>query len=226
MNRLHKPTQVSAPEIAYRWLRDAISELPWDEEAFLSENSVAEATGTSRTPVREALLRLETDGLIRRVPNKGAYVPALTSKDIEGMMEARQIIEEWAVRKTVASLRSTGDLDHLLDEQSQKLADPVAFIECDIRFHKYIVAAADNPVLEDVYDSLRFKQLRIGVKAVQDSEGRSDHVLDEHRAIVKAIQSGNPDTAVEAVREHLASTLAALKAPPARRPMNATPERQ
>lgn len=220
MNRLRKPTQVSAPELAYRWLRDAISELPWDEEAFLSENSVAEATGTSRTPVREALLRLETDGLIRRVPNKGAYVPALTTKDIEGMMEARQIIEEWAVRKTVASLQSVEDLDHLLDEQSQKLSDPVAFIECDIRFHKYIVAAADNPVLEDVYDSLRFKQLRIGVKAVLDSDGRSDHVLHEHRAIVEAIQSGDTDAAVEAVRQHLTSTLAALKAPSVRRLAN------
>lgn len=214
---LQKPTALTAPEIAYRWLRDAISALPWDQEEFLSENAVAEASGTSRTPVREALLRLEASGLIRRVPHKGAYVPALSSRDIETMMEARQLIEEWAVRKVTASHRSLDDLNRLLEQQGQTLADPVAFIECDIRFHKYIVEAADNPVLQDVYDSQRFKQLRMGVKAVADSEGRSDHVLREHRSIVEAIKTGNPDIAVDAVRDHLSSTLAALKASPSGR---------
>jgi DNA-binding GntR family transcriptional regulator len=217
MNILHQPAQLTAPETAYRWLRDAISALPWDEEAFLSENAVAEASGTSRTPVREALLRLEASGLIRRVPHKGAYVPALSSRDIESMMEARQIIEEWAVRKVTGMQSPTGELDKLLEEQAQTLTDPVAFIECDIRFHKYIVATADNPVLEDVYDSLRFKQLRMGVKAVVDSEGRSDHVLREHREIVEAIGSGDPDLAVKAVLGHLSSTRAALRPTPHRR---------
>jgi len=130
------------------------------------------------------------------------------------MMEARQLIEEWAVRKVTASHRAMDDLNRLLEQQGETLADPVAFIECDIRFHKYIIEAADNPVLQDVYDSQRFKQLRMGVKAVADSEGRSDHVLREHRSIVEAIQTGNPDVAVAAVRDHLASTLAALKASP------------
>jgi DNA-binding GntR family transcriptional regulator len=213
-NHLQRPAQLTAPETAYRWLRDAISALPWDEEAFLSENAVAEASGTSRTPVREALLRLEASGLIRRVPHKGAYVPALSARDIETMMEARQLIEEWAVRKVTASHRSMDDLNRLLEQQGETLADPVAFIECDIRFHKYIIEAAGNPVLQDVYDSQRFKQLRMGVKAVVDSEGRSDHVLREHRSIVEAIMSGNPDVAVAAVRDHLSSTLAALKASP------------
>jgi DNA-binding GntR family transcriptional regulator len=206
--------RLSAPETAYRWLRYYISALPWDEEAFLSENAVAEASGTSRTPVREALLRLEASGLVRRVPHKGAYVPALSSKDIDSMMEARQIIDEWAVRKVTGHQSSTSDLANLLEEQAEILSDPLAFIECDIQFHKYIVEIAGNPVLQDVYESQRFKQLRMGVKAVVDSEGRSDHVLREHRAIVEAIGSGDPDLAVEAVRDHLASTRAALRSNP------------
>lgn len=205
--------QMTAPETAYRWLRDSISALPWDEEAFLNENAVAAASGTSRTPVREALLRLEASGLVRRVPHKGAYVPALSSRDIDSMMEARQVIEEWAVRKVVGLQDSTVELDRLLEQQAQVLSDPLAFIECDIQFHKYIVQIADNPVLQDVYESLRFKQLRMGVKAIVDSEGRSDHVLLEHRAIVEAIGSGDSDRAVEAVRNHLSSTQAAFRSP-------------
>jgi DNA-binding GntR family transcriptional regulator len=207
-----KPAQ-TAPEAAYQWLRKEISSLPWDQEAFLSENTIAEASGISRTPVREALLRLEATGLLRRVPHKGAFVPALTKGDIEAMMEVRQVIEEWAVRKVTAAGQPGPELEELLQNQQDSLGDPVAFIECDILFHKCIVAAAGNPTLEDVYDSQRFKQLRMGVKAIMDSQGRSDHVVDEHRAIVEAIRSGDPERAVEAMRGHLGSTLKALSGP-------------
>lgn len=212
MSIFQKPPQ-TAPETAYQWLRDEISALPWDQEAFFSENAVAEASGISRTPVREALLRLEAAGLVRRVPHKGAYVPALTGDDIDSMMEVRQVIEDWAVRKIAAAGAPVAELDRLLAEQEAALDDPVAFIEADIRFHQCILAAAGNPVFEEVYASQRFKQLRMGVKAVRDSAGRSDHVVAEHRAIVDALRDGTAENAAVAVRSHLDTTLGALKAP-------------
>ena len=213
MSIFQKPAP-TAPETAYLWLRREISSLPWDQEAFLSENAIAEAAGVSRTPVREALLRLEAAGLLRRVPHKGAYVPALTAQDIESMMEVREVIEDWAVRKVTSLGRLGSELDLLLHAQEESLADPVAFIECDISFHKYIVHAAGNPALEELYDSQRFKQQRMGVKAIQDSQGRSDHVVAEHRAIVEAIRSQDSQIASAAVRSHLDSTLTVLKAIP------------
>lgn len=212
MSIFEKPPQ-TAPETAYQWLRDEISALPWDQEAFLSENAIAEASGISRTPVREALLRLEAAGLVRRVPHKGAYVPALTGDDIEGMMEVRRVIEDWAVRKIAGSGAPVEELDRLLLEQEAALDDPVAFIEADVRFHQCILAAANNPVFEEVYASQRFKQLRMGVKAVTGNAGRSDHVLAEHRAIVEALRDGTAEAAAAAVRSHLDTTLGALKAP-------------
>ncbi|WP_115789904.1 GntR family transcriptional regulator [Arthrobacter silvisoli] len=215
MSIFQKPAP-TAPETAYLWLRKEISSLPWDQEAFLSENAIAEAAGVSRTPVREALLRLEAAGLLRRVPHKGAYVPALTAQDIESMMEVRQVIEDWAVRKVTANGYLGPELEQLLRSQEESLADPVAFIEWDISFHKQIVHAAGNPALEELYDSQRFKQQRMGVKAVQDSHGRSDHVVEEHRAIVDAIRSQDSQRASAAVRNHLDSTLTVLKAIPAR----------
>jgi DNA-binding GntR family transcriptional regulator len=213
MSIFQKPAP-TAPETAYLWLRREISSLPWDEEAFLSENAIAEAAGVSRTPVREALLRLEAAGLLRRVPHKGAYVPPLSAQDIESMMEVRQVIEDWAVRKVTALGRMGPELELLLRAQEESLADPVSFIECDVSFHKYIVHAAGNPALEELYDSQRFKQQRMGVKAIQDSEGRSDHVVAEHRAIVEAIRSQDSQIASAAVRRHLDSTLTVLKAIP------------
>ncbi|MFP3571102.1 GntR family transcriptional regulator, partial [Paraburkholderia sp. SIMBA_030] len=72
MSTFQDPTPTS-PEIAYLWLRREISSHPWDQDAFFTENAIAEAAGVSRTPVRDALLRLEAAGLLRRVPHKGAY---------------------------------------------------------------------------------------------------------------------------------------------------------
>ncbi|OLO13257.1 hypothetical protein BTW10_00315 [Chromohalobacter japonicus] len=211
MNIFKKPAQITAPEVAYRWLREAITSLPWDEEAFLSESAVAEASGTSRTPVREALLRLEAEGLLRRAPHRGAYVPALTESDIDIMMEARRVIEDWAVRKVTETGYSTHKLEEILENQANSLSDNVSFIKHDMSFHKELVAAAGNPLLDNLYDSLRYKQLRMGVGAIIDSDGRSDHVLEEHEAIVKAIQLKNAEVAIKAVHTHLASTLSSLK---------------
>src|SRR5690606_31605175 len=95
------PRRSAGKERAYLWLRDLIVRTPWDQEAFLSENAIAEASKISRTPVREALLRLEAEGLLRRIPHKGAFIPALTSDDIDEIMEVREVIGTWATRKVV-----------------------------------------------------------------------------------------------------------------------------
>ncbi|GAA3701229.1 GntR family transcriptional regulator [Arthrobacter ginkgonis] len=210
---IFQPAPTSAPDRAFLWLRQQIAALPWDREAFLSENAIAEASGISRTPVREALLRLEASGLLRRVPHKGAYIPALTETDIQEIMEVRQVIGEWATRKVAADgLVPADDLEALVLEQEQHLADPVKFIECDITFHQRIVHAAGNPTLAQVYDSQRFKQERLGIQAVLAGLGRSETVLLEHRAIVQAIRDGDPERAAEAVRSHIHSTRSVLGA--------------
>lgn len=197
----------SAPDRAYLWLRQQITALPWDQEAFLSENAIAEASGISRTPVREALLRLESSGLLRRIPHKGAFVPALTEADIQELMEVRRVIGEWATRKVTAERRvSVDQLEAILAKQEEHLGDPVKFIEQDIVFHNAIVHGAGNPTLEAVYESQRFKQERLGLQAVLANRGRSEKVLAEHRAMVEAIKSGDPDKAAEAARDHINST--------------------
>ncbi|WP_102158825.1 GntR family transcriptional regulator [Zhihengliuella halotolerans] len=212
MNGIARKAAPTAPETAYLWLREQITALPWDQEAFLSENAIAESAGVSRTPVREALLRLEAVGLLRRVPHKGAYVPALTSQDIRELIEVRRVIGSWAVRKVTAhGLIRREVLDAIIADQAGLLDDPVAFIEADIRFHKAIVHAAGNPTLAGVYDSQRFKQARLGVQAILETRSRVEQVLDEHRAMVDAIASGDPDEAVAASARHLESTRSALR---------------
>jgi DNA-binding GntR family transcriptional regulator len=203
-----------AQDVVFRWLKQHIVTLPRRDGVFLTEAEVCRATGTSRTPVREALLRLEADGFLQIVPKKGAYVAPITEADIEAVMQARKLVEEWCARQAAGLGESLArELDQLVDQQAELVDDPVAFIESDRLFHRAIVSAAGNPVLASFYESLRDRQLRMGVHAVATSDRRSGDVLSVHRMIVAGIRAGNPDQVAEAVAQHLATTLAALRMP-------------
>jgi len=202
---------VTAPERAYQWLRKEISKLPWDQEAFLSENSIADAAEVSRTPVREALLRLEAEGLLRRIPHKGVYIPAMNESDIDEIMEVRQVIGEWASRKVAESQPAIFDsLRELLAKQRRHIEDPTKFIELDVAFHRTIVLAAANPVLAQVYESQRVKQERVGIQAVLATAERYQHVIEEHGTLIEAMASGDPQRATAAARNHIHSTRSAI----------------
>lgn len=208
------PRGDSAQDVVYRWLKQHISTLPRFEGTFLTEAEVSEATGTSRTPVREALLRLEAEGLLQIVPKKGAYVPPITDAEVEAVMQARGLVEDWCVRR-VAPLADTlsVELERLVVRQEGLQVSPIEFIDCDREFHRTIVRAAGNPVLADFYETLRDRQLRMGLRAIAVSAQRTRVVLDEHMAIVEGVRSGDAVVAAHAVATHLAGTLAALHLP-------------
>lgn len=204
----------SAQDVTYRFLKQRIAELPRDGGTFLTESEVAEAAGTSRTPVREALLRLEAEGFLHIVPKKGAFVPPISDAEVRAAMEAREIVEHWCVRKVVpAEAEFLSELDHLVAEQRELINDPVGFIECDRAFHRAIVRRAGNSVLAEFYESLRDRQVRMGLRAVVNDESRARTVLAEHTAIVAALRSGTTDEAGNALTNHLSSTMAALRLP-------------
>ncbi|MGA4837355.1 GntR family transcriptional regulator [Streptomyces sp. G45] len=201
----------SAQDVTYRWLKRHIAHMPRREGSFLTESEVAQAAGTSRTPVREALLRLETEGFVQIVPKKGAFVPPISDAEVRSVMQARELVEDWCVRQVVArGPEFAAELDRYVEEQESLLDDHVAFIECDRAFHRAIVRSAGNPVLADFYESLRDRQIRMGLRAVVGTADRARNVLAEHRAIVEAVRAGAADKAGQAVSTHLAGTLAAL----------------
>ncbi|MFI6501395.1 GntR family transcriptional regulator [Nonomuraea typhae] len=208
------PQAGSAQDVTYRWLKRHIGQLPRRDGTFLTESEVAQAAGTSRTPVREALLRLEAEGLVQIMPKKGAFVPPISDAEVQAVMEARELVEVWCVRRVAAlGEEFVAELERLVAEQEGLLGDPVAFIDCDRVFHRTIVQHAGNPVLADFYESLRDRQIRMGLRAVASSESRANTVLAEHRAIIAALQAGAAEQAGQAVVTHLSSTLAVLNLP-------------
>ena len=208
------PRREAAQDAVYRWLKQHVLMLPRQEGTFLTEAEVGQATGTSRTPVREAMLRLEADGLLQIVPKKGAFVPPITEADVEAAMQARGVVEDWCVRRAASSGEwLVAELEHLVQEQERLQRQPVAFIECDREFHRTIVRAAGNPILAGFYESLRDRQLRMGLQAIAVSADRVGIVLSEHVAILNGIRSGDPEKAAAAMADHLSNTLLTLHQP-------------
>jgi DNA-binding GntR family transcriptional regulator len=204
----------AAQDLVFAWLKKHIVSLPRTDGTFLTEAEVCRATGVSRTPVREGLLRLEAEGFLQIVPKKGAFVPPLTEREVEAIMQARALIEDFCVRRAVHFAEMLApELDRLLAEQDKQQKSPLEFIELDREFHRAIVRAADNPILADFYETLRDRQMRMGVYAITASAQRMNGVMVEHRAIAEGVRSRNADEAASATAEHLTNTLAALRLP-------------
>jgi DNA-binding GntR family transcriptional regulator len=204
----------AAQDVVFAWLKNHVVSLPRTDGTFLTEAEVCRATGVSRTPAREALLRLEAEGFLQIVPKKGAFVPPITEREVEAIMQARALIEDFCVRRAVHfSEFLAPELARLLTEQDKKRKAPLEFIELDREFHRAIVRAADNQVLADFYEALRDRQMRMGIHAITASAQRIDSVLIEHRDIAEGLRSGLANQAADAMTLHLTKTLAVLRLP-------------
>jgi DNA-binding GntR family transcriptional regulator len=166
--------------------------------------------------VREALLRLQSEGLIRLLPKRGALVLPVTAAEVADVIETRRIIETFAVRKAIASAGT--DLVATLQEQLKRMRaavrerDARAYVEADRDFHESIVAATGNAILTGLYRSLRDRQLRMGViNLLHERTGSVDAAsvarmrssIVEHEAILAAITARTLRAGEAAVTAHL-----------------------
>jgi DNA-binding GntR family transcriptional regulator len=206
---------VSAAERVYQHAKAAILERRYPPHELLSEGELAEAVGVSRTPVREALLRLEGEGLLRLVPKRGALVLPVTPDEVADVLEARRLVETFAVRKAIAggSVELVHHLEAQLDRMraAAKAHDARSYAEADRDFHAEIVAATGNRIVVNLYASLRDRQLRMGVVNLLDESGvieaaglaRMRANIGDHQAIVAAIADRAVRAGEAAVNAHL-----------------------
>jgi DNA-binding GntR family transcriptional regulator len=184
---------------------------------LISEGEIAEALGMSRTPVREAFLRLEAEGLLRLYPQRGALVVPVSPQEVRAVIEARLVLEQFAAAKIIGQPEVTrdavcGKLAAQLERQRTASAKGALgeFLDADRVFHTILLDAAENSILADVYASLRDRQMRmVGESAVREPT-RIDTILNEHARIAESIQSGDLEQALDAVRVHLLGTELAL----------------
>jgi DNA-binding GntR family transcriptional regulator len=205
----------SGRDKAYAFLKENVLADPDRQGEFLSEQELADRIGVSRTPIREALLLLAAEDLVRLVPKRGAQVVPLSGREITELMELRGIVERYSAERAIAGGKApVSELVALLDRQRTLSGAEHAkeFIAVDHLFHATIVAAAGNALLDRHYDGLRSRQIRAGVVALFNQHGRQESVLHEHEAILDAIASGDRQAACTAIDSHLESTLKVLLA--------------
>ncbi len=206
---------VSGREKAYEYLKETVLTDPEMQGVFLSEQEIADRIGVSRTPIREALLLLAAEDLVELVPKRGARVAPLTGREIRELMELRGIVERHAAQQLIAADRApVPELQSLLERQRELTGPDQAreFIAVDQQFHSTLVSAVGNTLLERHYEGLRSRQVRAGTAAVFNRQGRQEAVLEEHRAILDAVASGDTEAACAAIDNHLESTLKVLLA--------------
>lgn len=200
-------------EMVYESLREAIINQVLKPGERLMEIDLADEMGVSRTPVREAIRKLELDGYVVMIPRKGAYVAGLSIKDINEVFEIRGTLEALAAG-LAASRASQEEIDEmersLIEEASSwETSDLIKTIEVDTRFHELIFKASRNNRVMGMIKDLReqVQRFRTTTLAVP---GRMKFALDEHRRIVEAISDRNVELARIAAREHIESAENAL----------------
>jgi len=201
--------EMLAPQV-FRLLRDLIISIQLVPGQRVSEKEISECLGASKTPVREALIRLEDAGLVRVIPKSGTYVtPIRIANYVEGCFIRLQL-EIGAVRRAAQrhgdSLRGI-DLDAILAEQQQAMdaVDDVGFFKLDQKLHKALFAIAGVP---GAWDALERSQIEVNrlrhLKRVRRIR-RHAKVLADHHRIVEAIHVADADEAENALVAHIGS---------------------
>lgn len=210
----------SLSEQAYDFIKGRIISLQYAPGSPLLENQLAKQLGISRSPMREALARLEGEGFIEIVPWKGARVQEITLKHITNLYQVRICLEGMAARLAVPNLdrRELERLRAAIDDLAPRVdaGDVLAFYEHDVVFHDLYLGNCGNDMLQASLARIRDHIQRIrNYLSARDVPGHHESIsLQEHRAALESFLSGSGEAAERAVRAHLENILARVAAGP------------
>ncbi|PKM77505.1 MAG: GntR family transcriptional regulator [Firmicutes bacterium HGW-Firmicutes-15] len=193
-------------ELVLDAIRSAIMSGILQPRERLMEIQMAEELGVSRTPIREALRKLELEGFIVMVPRKGAYVSDLSFKDIADVFEIRAALEGLAAGLAADRIteEELEDMERLLVEKREAITqnDIGKLVEVDTKFHELMYKASRNERLSSIISNLREQIQRFRLTSLS-FPGRNKESLDEHKKIVEAIQSRDIQIARHVAQEHI-----------------------
>ncbi|MGO0061251.1 GntR family transcriptional regulator [Brevibacillus fluminis] len=196
-------------EKVYHQIKQVVLNGQLSANEIFTEVKMAEHLNTSRTPVREALQDLIKEGLLVTVPRKGLAVRKVTKSEVEQIFFLREAIEKKVMIKLSGTIteRQLDVLKTIYREQEEMMQnnDEISFINLDQKFHITLAEFADYELVKEILLNLHNLTHLIGLQALK-KENRMKEVLEEHRAIIEALQSGDADAATRCVELHLAKT--------------------
>lgn len=177
------------------------------------EISLANKLGVSRTPIREAIRKLELEGLVLMVPRKGAEVADISEKSLRDVLEVRKALEELAVKLACDKIKSAqiGELKKAAEEfrKTLKSSDITQIAEADVRFHDVICEATDNQKLIQLLNNLREQMYRYRIEYLKRREAYPQ-LLAEHEDIIRRIENKDKERAAEIVCRHIDNQVEAV----------------
>ena len=200
-------------DVVFNTLRQAILRGELKPGERLMEIQLANKLGVSRTPIREALRKLELEGLVNMVPRKGAEVADITEKSLRDVLEVRKALEELSVQlacekiteEEIEELKRVAERfkDTLDDQDVTKIA------EADVAFHDVIYTATDNQKLILLLNNLREQMYRYRVESLKKEEAYPQ-LIAEHEELIDNISKRNKEEATRIMCEHIDNQVATV----------------
>ncbi|MDQ0084301.1 MULTISPECIES: phosphonate utilization associated transcriptional regulator [Variovorax] len=179
----------------------------------INESELSQRFNTSRGPIREALRALEEAGLVRNEKNRGVFVREIAFEEADEIYELREALEEIIGRRVALAIKpdAVERLRAMLDamRSAAQAQDVEQYAQLNLQFHEILLDTAGSKKLTETYKRL-VKELHLFRMRALDSGGGLRVSADEHRDIVDAIASGDPDTAGRALRQHVAGSRARM----------------
>ncbi|WP_274918146.1 GntR family transcriptional regulator [Streptomyces sp. WZ-12] len=199
--------ELSLAERAYRAIRDLLVMLEIRPGAPIHEEQLAQSLGVGRTPVREALKRLQYERLITTYPRRGTFATDVNITDLAHISEVRLELEPLAAaqaarRATATDRTNLTTLRRELTTAAARPLDAVDLMHLDLQVHRAIYTATHNPYLEDTlvrHDNLATRIWCLFIDRLSDMAGH----VEEHGPLIEAIVAGNPDKAARLARGHV-----------------------
>lgn len=196
----------SLQEKAYQFVRTGILDHTLKPGHDLQDTTIAAELGISRTPVREALRRLEKEGLVVHSPRRGWEIFTLGVDDVAQIFEIKEVLEGMMARR--AAERLTPDVAQALStaladmEEAARCGDRQAWFAADVRLHEVLQKASGNERAAEIIVTLnaQWHRLRVGLVAIQ---ARTEQSTLEHRAIVERVLAGDGAGADRLMQQHL-----------------------
>ncbi len=193
-------------DLVFITLREAILQGKLEPGERLMEIALAEQLGVSRTPIREAIRKLELEGLVTNIPRKGAMVAEITLKDLRDVLEVRRNLENLAVKlacekatpEDIAELKQL----HLNFKDTVDKGHLTAVTEADVKFHDKIYQITDNKRLIQILNNLREQMYRYRFEYIKDEINRGV-LIDEHAMIIEAIENKDVEKAKKYSELHI-----------------------
>jgi DNA-binding GntR family transcriptional regulator len=193
----------------YQEIKELLRSSQIGSNSLITASNISKVLGVSRTPAREALLQLASEGFVEAIGGRGFVVREYSEEEIHDYFEARRIIEVYLVGQLLDTITSDDlvDLDKILEDMASWIdkGDLSEFLNVDRKFHLHLIQLHGNKFLESITEKIRILISILGRETLANP-GRMKEVVHEHSLILEGIKAGDRHRVEDAVAHHLKTT--------------------